>query len=300
MNFQKISDKNLYKICKKFGADALHARRKFAGLLPEVNKRKLYERHGFSSIYEFAARLAGMSREQVDQVLRLERNFIDKPVLRKALVDGEISASKLIRIASIATTENQESLFDAANRLSKQALDVFVKDYKSQKSSNKPLNEQVSLPGQTFSEQISRQYAPRNFDFEIIAAMSPQLKQKIKELLDKGQDINQIFLDLLQSREKDIAEEKEKIAVAHLKEKEEKSIIGMPVSRHIPAKTVRIISEEWGVKCAKPGCENIAQNIHHVRHFAKYRAHDPRYLKPFCRGHHELEHHQREYTLVKD
>ncbi len=311
-NVQTISDKNLYKLCKRWGAEALHARRKFAGLLPEVLKRRLFERRGFSSIYEFAAKLAGMSRDQVDLVLRLEKNLSDKPVLHEALIEGKISANKLIRIASIATVENQESLFDAANRLSKQAIDVFVKDFKSrhegtgdiqqsaaedlqqklimgkrndlqnQKGLNKPPNEPKTLPGQTLTS--------KSFDFEIIAAMSPELKQKIKELLDKGHDIDKILLDLLKMREQNIAQEKEKISAKYAQQKEERAIIGMPTSHHIPVKTLRIIHQEYGSICSREKCNNIAHNIHHEQHFAKFHSHDPHFLKPLCKGHHELEH----------
>ena len=341
-----LSDKNLYKLCKKWGAEALHARRKFAGLLPEVFKRRLFERRGFSSIYEFAAKLAGMSRDQVDLVLRLERNFTNKPVLREALIEGKISANKLVRIAAIATTKNQSSLFEAASKLSKQAIDVFVKEYNSaseaeglrqlsvddvqqddvQKNieteragptncnaniqnhndSRKPPNEPKTLPGQTFGGQnpahnfnennteksTSKNSFAKNSDFEIIAAMSPELKQKIKELLDKGLDINKILLGLLKEREQQITKEKAEIAVDNVIERKEKSIIGMPTSRHIPARTIRIIRKEYGSICARENCTNIAHNIHHEQHFAKFHSHDPHYLKPLCRGHHELAHFQ--------
>lgn len=39
-----ISDKELYALCKKYGENALQWRRKFIGLLPEVNRRRLYEK----------------------------------------------------------------------------------------------------------------------------------------------------------------------------------------------------------------------------------------------------------------
>ena len=100
------TDQELYKLCCKYGAAALEARRKFAGLLPEILRRRLYEKKGFGSIYEFAAKLAGMSREQVQRVLQLERKFEDKPVLKELLVNGEESVNKLARVASIATPEN--------------------------------------------------------------------------------------------------------------------------------------------------------------------------------------------------
>lgn len=38
-NITAWTDQELYKICKKYGAEALEARRKFTGLLPEVYKR---------------------------------------------------------------------------------------------------------------------------------------------------------------------------------------------------------------------------------------------------------------------
>ena len=36
----------LYQLCKTFGARTLLWRQKFIGLLPEVNRRKLYEKKG--------------------------------------------------------------------------------------------------------------------------------------------------------------------------------------------------------------------------------------------------------------
>jgi hypothetical protein len=71
-------DQKIYELCKKYGADALEARRKFAGLLPEVFRRRIYEKKGFNSIFEFAAKLAGMSQDQVRLVLNLEKKFADR------------------------------------------------------------------------------------------------------------------------------------------------------------------------------------------------------------------------------
>lgn len=124
MNLKILSDKNLYKLCKRWGAEALHARRKFAGLLPEVNKRRLYEKKGYDSIYEFAAKLAGMSRDQVDVVLRLEKRFEDKPLLHAALTDGRISANKLARVVSIATADNEKVIAQKIETLSQKAVEV--------------------------------------------------------------------------------------------------------------------------------------------------------------------------------
>ena len=136
-----MSDSGIYRLCKKWGEEALHARRKFAGLLPEVNKRRLYERRGFMSIYEFAAKLSGMSREQVDVVLRMEKRFADKPNLHEALVEGKISVNKLSRVVSIATVSNQAQLAEKIEALSQKAVDIFVQDYKNKDDLQKSLAE---------------------------------------------------------------------------------------------------------------------------------------------------------------
>ena len=176
-----MTNSQLYRLCKKYGRRVLEARKRFTGLLPEALKRRLYEKKGFPSIYVFAEKLAGLSREQVDTVLRLERKFEDKPALHRALVMGQISSNKLIRIASIATTQNQQELFEASQTLSKQAIDVFVKDYRHAKERAKnadqnglfePPKASISLPGQNSAGQ--------NVDFEILARLSPEVKNKIK------------------------------------------------------------------------------------------------------------------------
>lgn len=69
MNIAVLSDENLYKLCQQYGEQARVWRQKFAGLLPEVHRRKLYEKKGFSSIFEFAAKLAGMSEEKRNLLL---------------------------------------------------------------------------------------------------------------------------------------------------------------------------------------------------------------------------------------
>jgi len=344
-----MTDKQLYKICKKYGRKCLEARRRFSGLLPEVLRRNLYEKKGFGSIYEFAARLAGMTRDQVDTVLCLDRRFADKPLLHEALLQGRIGASKLIRIASVATTENQQALFETAQKLSKQALDVFVKEMRAEKVDSGTMGSGVangksgnglidsiyddcdglfkgfsgdkSLPGQgnltaksgktmtnhsdwcDASEGLAK---PLNFDYEILAALSPEVKAKPKDLIDKNIDTNGLLMDFFVERERKIEDRKEAIA-KELNNQNSKALTGAmngqklgdincgvmakrPLSRHILAKVRRLLGEEFGDKCAVEGCNAKSVNIHHVLGFAMTKSHDPIHLKPLCRAHHEIEH----------
>ena len=344
-NLKNISDNDLFIRSKKYGKDVLRARQLFAGLLPEVYKRRLYEKKKFSSIYEFAAKLAGFSHEQVDAVIRLERKFEDKPALHAALVEGKISANKLIRIASIATAENQGELFEAAKKLSKTAIDVYVKDYRYSQSEADRNGERAqcglqhltaeldnkvagrnglltgengpkSLPGQ--STWLESSGVPKgtdvktaNIDFEIIAALTPELKIKIKVLIDKGINVSELFTELLEKREQSIEQSKQEIAQEIEQKSGQKSYIfesgrpsatlqQKPVTRHIPANVKKIIKQEFGKKCAHSNCNNAAENLHHQKQFAIFRTHDPRFIKPLCKGHHELEHvEDQAYTHYK-
>lgn len=94
-SLSNITDENLFVLCRQYGEKARYFRQKFISLLPEINRRRLYEKKGFSSVFEFAAKLCGLSEEQVCVALSLEKNFEDKPLLKKLLVTGEVSINKL-------------------------------------------------------------------------------------------------------------------------------------------------------------------------------------------------------------
>ena len=72
MNLRKLTDPELYKLCQEYGLNARQWMRKFAGLLPEVKRRRLYRRHGCSSIHEFARinRLKSVVNDELRQEKR--------------------------------------------------------------------------------------------------------------------------------------------------------------------------------------------------------------------------------------
>ncbi|MFA7277794.1 MAG: hypothetical protein WC101_02275 [Candidatus Gracilibacteria bacterium] len=257
------SDAQLLSTAVRYGEEARNWRNKFLGLLPEIQRRKLYEKQGCPSIFVFAFKIGGVSEEQVRTVLNLERRFEDKPALHKALISGEVSANKLARVASIATIENAEELTNRAKVLPQNALETYVRDVKIAQSGDCQNTEifSQSLRAQTFQ-------------------LAPEVQEKLEELHLKGIDINEIILRAIQEREERIAQEKENIA-----EECEKTS-----SRYIPARTRKIITQEHGTKCSITTCSNPSQNIHHTQRFSISKTHDPHYLAPLCKGHHVLAH----------
>ena len=126
----KMNDKELLEKAIYFGKNALDWKRKFTGLLPEIHKRKLFEKKNCSSIFEFAAKFGGLSNDQVRLALNLEERFTEMPRLHEALVNGEVSINKLARVVSIATPENEAELSEIVKNMSKSAVETFVRDEK--------------------------------------------------------------------------------------------------------------------------------------------------------------------------
>ena len=125
-----LSDKQLFQLCQEYGMTARKWSRKFAALLPEVFKRELYTRQGFYSIYEFAAKIGGLNKKTVKEVLRVYRRVEDKPLLR-AEIESQ-GWGKVRTVAGIATVENEETLVDLVKTLPKKALEEYVRGVKKQ------------------------------------------------------------------------------------------------------------------------------------------------------------------------
>jgi hypothetical protein len=280
----QFSDAKLYALCRKYGEIAVKYRHKFAGLLPEVYRRGLYKKKGYGSVFEFAAKLAGMSEEQVRRVLNLEKRFEAMPVLREMLVSGEVSVNKLARIASVATPDNEAFLATQVKLLPQTAVEVLVRD----------LNEPESVRAHTNPSQIGEQASAefpkkRIIGNDALAALnsakdelilSDEVKKKLLELQQKGIDINALILEFLQKREMEIAQEKEAlVAEAHDTN-----------SRYIPVRVKKSLQKEHGTKCSIKTCTRPANTIHHTQRFSLGRTHDPRFLAPLCREHHILAH----------
>jgi len=126
----KMSDEALYELCRKFGTQAIAWRRKFIGLLPEANRRRLYIKKRFRTIFDFAFLLGGVSSAQVTLAVSLDRLFEDKPALRKFLIQGLVSINKLARIASVVTKETEEFWAKQVTQLSYRALETLVRDHR--------------------------------------------------------------------------------------------------------------------------------------------------------------------------
>jgi hypothetical protein len=296
-----MTDKQIHNLCREYGAMSLEGRRKFLLFLPEVYKRRIYRKYGYCSIHEYAAKLCGLSKNMVDEAIRLSEKFKQIPDFYELI--GEVGLSKLKAVAGIVDKSTSEMWSRRIKSMSRKALETMVRDVRLEQE-NKNTNSQ-KFPGDEKIEQLNGQNPQPQaqiFDFEIV----PELlnNQNMSTPRERfGMDLDQetiIKLRLLKQRfEKDKGEklcwdEVMKMAAERLLKEE-------PVreykqresnSRHIPAKKRREMSKI----CSVPGCNKPSQEIHHKKPWAIFRNHDE--LELLCKAHHELA-HQSDSTIDK-
>ncbi len=133
MNINRIAgltDKELYKLCRECGANIRTFNKEFAGYLPEVEKRKLYKKYRCHTLYEFAAKHAGMSGDTVDDIMNVHKKLEDKPILQRLI--GKQGWSKVKVVATIARPETEKFWAEKVQAMAKGTLKTFVKELRKE------------------------------------------------------------------------------------------------------------------------------------------------------------------------
>lgn len=119
-----------------------------------------------------------------------------------------------------------------------------------------------------------------SIDVKLMGKLSEKVKMKLLELDEKEIDINALILHALENREQEIFAEKE-----HLSQQAKQTS-----SRYIKVSIRNVLQKEYGTKCSILSCKKPSQEIHHAQRFALSRMHDPKYLAPLCKEHHQIAH----------
>ena len=100
-----IIKKNLHDEFVRLGRERNQITYKLLALLPEINRLKVYEKKGFGNIYEYAARIAGLSPGVVGKALKIEEKLKDLPHLREKVETQGIN--KVGIVVGLATKEHE-------------------------------------------------------------------------------------------------------------------------------------------------------------------------------------------------
>ena len=120
--------------------------------------------------------------------------------------------------------------------------------------------------------------------------LNNSVKKKLSELAQKGIDINDLIEQALAKREEEIAQEKQKLAEKAVEKMIDQISQEKVISRTAPVATKRLLKKEHGTKCAVPTCSKPSQEIHHTDRFALSQIHDPHFMAPLCKQHHQIAH----------
>lgn len=298
----KLSDDELYAKCQQYGTNAKGWLRRFAGLLPEVAKRRLYRRKGFLSIHEFANKLGGMSDYAVDRLLNLHAKLQDKPALLKQLESGEHGWSKIAKVAYVATPETDREWAEKVEKLPQHTLEVVVKNYREKsvlENEAKNNSEIPQLPITEISEKDVEVFQPYiRFSFPVSQKVDFELrllKQRLEKIKKGCLSWNQVF-EAVASGEMmpcpKCAKQKyanRKVVIRLCPDCARKRIL-MAKGRAVPEAIKQYVKAKYGDKCAFPLCNKPAVILHHTKRFSLQKNHDPDFIVPLCKEHHDLAH----------
>ncbi len=183
-----MTNKELFELCKQYGREARRWKNKFVALLPEVYKRRLYRKKGYGSIFEFAAKLGGVSRNVVEDVIRIDEKLKDKPQLKSKI--AEVGLSKVKAVAYIATPKTDSEWANKVCTMTRAALETHIRDIKQ------------FIPGD--GKPVVPQESIFVNDFETFAVkLDPNIVKKLKHLkanMKEGTTWNEVFVQLLERK----------------------------------------------------------------------------------------------------
>jgi hypothetical protein len=280
---QRLELHREYKFC---GGKSLEWRRKCELMLPQIAEEEIWREIGFCSIYEYAAKLSGMGRSVVDEVLRVWRRIEDKPALQE--VARKKGFARVRPVAAIATCETQDFWAGKAKEMGKSVLETYVRNYREEALPRKDSPRLDLQKAAEFCEDPDvknqqNEQQENNFSKREVK-VTVKLRADLVDRLKKRGD-----LDAMMEKFLDFVEVMEDVGVECEGEAAKPEAVWTE-NRHIPVKIQRHVEGRAGGKCEFPGCCKDGEIFHHTRRFALEKAHDPDGIVMLCREHERLAH----------
>ncbi|MDX9971312.1 MAG: HNH endonuclease signature motif containing protein [Candidatus Gracilibacteria bacterium] len=316
-------DLKIHKDFAALGASRRECTNALLSLLPAIEKEKIWQKAGFSSIYDYALRLAGLSTRLVNKALKIDQKLENMSEL-KSLIKSQ-GLSKIEIISRVASKDTEKFWCDKARTMTREGLRKITIH---EKAYQKTMGE--SLLGTSNSAKVADvQKMAENLGLDTLKI---ELTHKAKEAfyalkkdlsaLSNRDALEMMLLELIRlkselsdsntsretfaskSHRPRIALAKNDLKLSPLnsrpikKSKEDLSIQGirkltkirllttqkLKPTRHIPSLIRKSISHT----CSFPGCRRPRDHIHHPIHFAHHANHIN--LKPLCAVHHQILH----------
>lgn len=242
---------------------------KLLALLPKIYQGDIYREKGFSSIFEYSFKLAGLSEALVKKALNLDKDLQNKPYLQKAIETQGIH--KVALVAKIATPETDLFFADKVENMSKSALNELSKEMRGK------VNDQ--------SEHIGGAVMKIEFDEEM-QFLFLKLKKEIGKELSNKEALRRILKKMTEASQ--MMAKRTKPQREAKKQEDFPGKISKTVSRYIPVGTKRAAIERTAGRCAHEYCNKPFDVFHHIKRWAISKNHES--IIPLCKEHHEFAH----------
>ena len=252
------------------GANAKMWMRKCALLLPKIEQHRVWDRGEFRSIYEYAAKLAGMTREAVNNSLRILKKVEDMPEIIEVIKLKGISAVKPIE--NVVTVESANFWAGKVRIMSKHTLETYVKEMRKSGGSQRP---GTLENGEFVLEKAVLDFSGLHTAKIVDMELAPEVFEKLAKLKGQG-SWNDLMTTMLAERERGLAENKPAAVAA--------------TSRPIPAKIKKHVLARTNGTCAFSGCLKPNQILHHTPRLVLEKMHDPDRIEALCKAHERLAH----------
>ena len=121
-----LRETSLHNEFARYGKNAKEWLRKCALLLPQIEATGLWKKKRFTSIYHYAAVIAGMNHDQTREALRIMKKIQDKPALIKVAEEKGLGAIRAV--ATIVTKETDEFWAEKASNMTIRGLETMVRE----------------------------------------------------------------------------------------------------------------------------------------------------------------------------
>jgi len=260
------------------------AERRICAYLLEMNDRRGHESYGFSSIFDYAAERFGFSERKTGYLLSLARRLKRLPHLAEALASGKLGWTKAVKVAEVATAQDEVMWVESALRLSVRELERKIR------------NGDELTGGRLSFWLTGEQSAVWQRAVEVCRRMSGAD-------LEPGQCLELIAAEFLSTYEAIGRKESVELVAEPSVEVQTEgepdgdklmcprnddppSPVAAPYSR-----THRRVLERDGYRCCYPGCSaRMNLHVHHIEYRSRGGSNDEANLICLCHVHHRMLH----------
>jgi len=302
-----IDPKFLHKEFVRLGREKNRITYELLALLPQIYELKIYEREGYANIYDYTAKIAGISPGVVSKALKLDGKVKDMPHLKEKI--GTQGINKVAIIVGLATAENEKELAEKVEHMSKPALQEYSKEVRGKVTIKwqVELDERMMFMFLKLKKKLGKNLSNKECLRKILeilekiqeldaaekrgGAVNGQRKmkksnggqvEKIEKFCDKNEEPQRQAVKTMK-----IPGENSQFKAFSQKPTVATDLSAKPtkrITRYIPVHQKRHLGDH----CAHPGCHRPAEIIHHPDRFSQYHSH--KNLKPLCKMHHEFAH----------